>query len=226
MEGWLLPVMSPHLAASLGLQPHVVPSSPSSSEAPGGVWNWGPYHPPPLLSPSSSPPSSPLRISRALVTKSTMGAGEISFGENGSWQRAPLGCSPCTGPWGSSVPLGSLGFFTRSRRGLASGSAAGSCRFFFSFCPTDDAAETVPWFSICSYSNWSTLVHFGKGCCKSMAALASFLQKLLQGTHCTVMLATYHGADPQRDGRREKGPLAERSEGSNTTLCQPRGWGT
>lgn len=44
---------------------------------------------------------------------------------------------PCAGAGGSSAPPDSPGFFTRSRRGLASGagSAAGSCRFFFSFCP-------------------------------------------------------------------------------------------
>lgn len=64
-------------------------------------------------------------------------------------------CLPCAGAPGSSAAPASPGFFTRSRRGFASGSSTGSCRFFFSFCPTDSAAEIVPAlnpFSLCKAS--------------------------------------------------------------------------
>lgn len=60
------------------------------------------------------------------------------FQGNWGWQGDPrLPHLPCAGAGGSSAPPDSPGFFTRSRRGLASGAGSdvGSCRFFFSFCP-------------------------------------------------------------------------------------------
>lgn len=117
-------------------------------------------------------------------------------------------CSPCAGAGGSSAAPASLGFFTRGRRGLASGSSPGSCLFFFSFCPHGwccrGGASLKHLFPLpgnpCSYStgflsetqpSFSLAQHGSKGHAPE------------QGHTPTFQRVTYHGAAPRGRQREE-----------------------
>lgn len=145
------------------------------------------------------------------------------WGGHGSWEGPSL---PCAGTRGSSAAPASPSFFARSRRGLASGSSVGSCRFFFPFCPRGRCCRgnagpnspfpfarqpPLPQHRLPLRNTAGLFPGPGRGWGDRGPAPGTGTRSHLQ---TSPKGATYHGAAPpgKAEGRKEKRLLADRRD--------------